>query len=229
MRAQSRLTKSRSHTKVASKQRGGSTTVVLVLALIVAAIAVWFLLMQMSKFRQGRTGDIALEPIPTQGEESLQMSLSPTAARKKGLLENLFGKKDQPTQPEEVAPPTTPTPTLFIRPIQTGRLDFSISQGSEMKGPLFVKGFVSDFATARDVKQTVTIYFDKQRPAQTVSAKLITDTKQTPIALSKQADEAGLEVWRGEWVLQDTNNINMAINFEATNQQGTSIAGVAVR
>lgn len=229
MRSQSRSSKSRVPTKNRIKQRGSSTTIVLIIALIAAAAAVWFLVMQTSKFQNGRNGDVALEPMPVQEDETLQMSLSPTAARKKGLLENLFGKKEEPAQQEQITAPTAPTPTIFVRPIQAGLLEFSISQGSEMKGPLFVKGSVSDFATARDVKQTVTIYFDKQRPAQTVTAKLVTDTKQTPIVMTKQADEAGYEVWKGDWMLQDTNNINMAINFEATNQQGTSIAGVAVR
>jgi len=228
MRSKSRSTKSRVPAKTRTKQRGSTTTIVLIIALLAAAAAVGFLLMQTSKFQNGRSDGLALEP-PAQGDETVQMSLSPTAARKKGLLENIFGKKEEAVQPEQVLPPTTPTPTLFIRPIQAGLLEFSISQGSEMTGPLFVKGAVSDFATARDVTQTVKIYFDKQRPAQSVTAKLLTDTKQTPITMSKQADEAGYEVWKGEWMLQDTNNSNMAINFEATNQQGTSIAGVAAR
>lgn len=218
---------------VVGKQRGNSTTMVLlILALLISVGAVWFLIAQTSKFQFGRTGgELVVEPEPmVAGEDQApQMSLSPTVVRKKGLLENLFGKKDEPATEAVANEPTIPTPTIFVRPIQKGRLDFTITQGAEMAGPLFIKGMVSDFATAANIVQTVTVYFDKQRPAQSVSAQLLTDTKQTPITMQKQADEGGYEVWKGEWKLEDTNNLNMAINFEATSQQGTSIAGVAVR
>ena len=223
------------HSKVTANsraaQRGSSSTVVLLLALLVVVAAVVYLFSQMGKFKNGRSADngIVLETAPEDAE--VPGAASPTAEKKKSFLSGLFEKK-QPTPTPDVAvekPVIAPSPTPITRALPQGEQPFTITQGKEMVGPLFVKGVVSDFATARDVKQTVKIYFDKTRPAQSLTATLQTDTKTTPIIMTKQADQEGLEVWMGEWVLLDTNDINMSMNFMAVNQSGKSSAGVAVR
>lgn len=172
-----------------------------------------------------------MEPVPVVDEQTgVVVETSPTDAKKKGILGGLFDKKQPTSTPDPVVKPSTmPSPTPIVRALPKGEQTFTITQGKEMNGPLFVKGAVSDFATAKNVKQTVKVYFDKSRSAQSMTATLQTDAKTTPITMTKQPDQEGLEVWMGEWMLLDTNNVNMAMNFEAINLSGKSTAGVAVR
>lgn len=218
------------HAQQSGRQRGGSSALVLVIALVVAVAAVFFLWTQMSKFKNGRAGDeqLVLGNAPADSAEG-QM-VSPTEAKKKGLL-GMFKKDPTPTVAvlENVVPSPIPTATPAPKPIPKGQQVFTISQGRDMTGPLFVRGVVSNFATAQNTKQTVKIYFSKERAVQTVAGSLKTDTKSTPITMSKAADEEGFEVWLGEWMLSDTVEKELSMSFTATGPTGNSVAGVAIR
>jgi hypothetical protein len=199
------------------RQAGVSAVVVLFGVLVLVIGVIGYLLTQMNKFKSGRTGEEMM------AEEV--GGVSPT--KKMGGLAALFAKKPA------VTPAPSPTPILEVtmapRPLPKGEQEYTVSTGDSFTGPKFTRVIVSDFATPMNKPQTVTVYITKATAATKVSGVLATDTKKTPFAMTQQKDEGDQQVWKGEWVLNDTVEKNFVLQFSAEGAAGHSEFAVTAR
>lgn len=197
------------------KANSGSMTVGLFLVLIMVIGLVAYLMIRINKQKSGDTflaGSVELAP-----------------STKPNILAKFFGKKPAVTVVTSPSPAILVVPTLVPRPLPKGLQEYGISLAKDFVGPKFVKATVSDYSTAKNVKQTVVIYIDKTTPADQVTGLLTTDTKQTPLSFSLAGDDGKHQKWQANWFLDDSVNLNFSFTFNAIGASGQSKTAVGER
>ncbi len=130
--------------------------------------------------------------------------------------------------PSETPIPPTPTPTAL--PLPHGKQSFSISQGSAITGPKFVRFIIDPMDPSVGTKQMLEVETKDSVAVQKVVASVKTDNKTYPdVELKKVGSNGGDDVWQGTWTINDTILHTYVINVRATSASGVNSLNLVTR
>ncbi len=130
--------------------------------------------------------------------------------------------------PSETPIPPTPTPTAL--PLPHGKQSFSISQGSAITGPKFVRFIIDPMDPSVGAKQMLEVETKDTAPVQKVVASVKTDNKTYPdVELKKVGTNGANDVWQGTWTIDDTILHTYVVNVKATSASGVNSLDLVTR
>lgn len=146
--------------------------------------------------------------------------------------------KVQTPQKKEIAitTPTTapqnPTPTpspIVLKPDDGVKGNYSVSQGSQYKGPTISHVTFDPLDVKKGQKLTVTVTLSSPTPITSVTGTLTGDTTSMPITFTRVSTANATSIWSATLTITDTLWYKYILKLTGVNANGTSSVIVAPR
>jgi hypothetical protein len=143
------------------------------------------------------------------------------------ILLSLIGVK----QTEEAVDVVKATPTVrpTPRPLPKGPQTYTISHGSEVKGPRMSDVTMDPFDPKVGEKQTATVKIKYTSPVTSVTARLDSDNKKQTYTFNRIDGTDTDGTWQATWVTEDTHDYTYYINFKLDSAVDSYTGGLTFR
>jgi len=123
----------------------------------------------------------------------------------------------------------TPKAKPSPRPLNPGKETFQFSPGPKAVGPKIYEFSLDPLDVKSGVTQTITVKATYTSPITSVSARLDTDTKKTPLTFTKIAGTDTNGTWQTTVKHEDTHNDVYYLDFTLVGADATYNGGFAFR
>ncbi len=127
------------------------------------------------------------------------------------------------------------TPTASMRPkpsprlLNPGKETFQYAPGPKAKGPKIYEFSLDPLGVKPGVTQTITVKATHTSPITSVTARLDTDTKKTPLTFTRIAGTDTNGTWQATRISDDTYNEIYYLDFTLVGTDETYTGGFAFR
>lgn len=135
-----------------------------------------------------------------------------------------------PKEEKEIAMESgTPSPKPKPRKLNPGKETFAFAPGPKAVGPKIYEFTLDPLDVKVGAKQTITVKATYTTPITSVTARLDTDTKKTPLTFTRIAGTDTNGTWQATLTADDTHEETYYLDFTLVGQDATYNGGFAFR